>query len=195
MQIFDTDTHVRPCPGYRVGGDTALIQEFDEGVFLAIVDVLGHGLDAHRLARTIETFLLAHAGADVVRLMNDLHAHIRDSRGACAGLCYVESATGRVHYSGIGDTVLRRFGENAGHLPSWAGIIGHHMRTPREEQLTLGRGDVLVMYTDGVRDSFTLTDYPQLLHDDVQTIVQTIVEQFGRTYDDAACLALRYRHE
>jgi len=121
MQYFDAYKYIRPCPGFRVGGDTALIQEQENGVFLAIVDVLGHGLLAHDLARTIEDFLLAHVCADVVGLMNDLHMHIRGSRGACAGLCYIEHATGQVHYTGIGDTVLRRFGENAGHLPSWAG--------------------------------------------------------------------------
>ena len=38
-----------------------------------------------------------------------------------------------------------------------------------------------------------LNDYPQLLHDDAQTIAVTIVERFGRDYDDAACIALRYR--
>ena len=193
MQHFDAYKHIRPCPGYQVGGDTALIQEHDEGIFLAIVDVLGHGLQAHDLARNIEGFLLTHASANVVGLMNDLHAHILGSRGACAGLCYIESATGLVRYTGIGDTVFRRFGEDSGHLPSWDGIIGHHMRSPREEQVSLGRDDVLVLYTDGVQDRFTLNDYPQLLHDDAQTIAVTIVERFGRDYDDAACLALRYR--
>ncbi|MDH3598562.1 MAG: serine/threonine-protein phosphatase [Candidatus Tectomicrobia bacterium] len=72
-------------------------------------------------------------------------------------------------------------------------IIGQHMRSPREERLSLGRDDVLVLYTDGVRDSFTLDEYPQLLHDNAQTIALTIVDQFGRSYDDAACVALRYR--
>ena len=67
------------------------------------------------------------------------------------------------------------------------------MRSPREEHLLLGRDDVLVLYTDGVQDRFTLDDYPQLLHDDAQTIAVTIVERFGRDYDDAACVALKYR--
>ena len=82
MQHFDAYKHIRPCPGYRVGGDTALIQKFEDGVFLAIVDVLGHGLQAHDIARNIEGFLLTHARANVVGLMNDLHAHILGSRGA-----------------------------------------------------------------------------------------------------------------
>lgn len=192
MPTFDVFKHVRPCPGYQVGGDAALFYELDRGIFLAIIDVPGHGLEAHNLARAIEAFLMAHASAHVTGLINALHHHLHGSRGACAGLCYIESATGLVRYAGIGDTILRRFGKQSGHLPSWPGIIGHHMRTPREEQLSLKRDDVLMMYTDGVRDSFTLEDYPQLLHDDVQTIVQTIVERFGRTYDDASCLALRY---
>ena len=193
MQCFDAEKYVRPCPGFRVGGDTAVIQELEDGVFLAVVDVLGHGFEAHQLAVIIERFLLANASANVVKLMNDLHAHIQGSRGACAGLCFVETATGQVHYVGIGDTVCRRFGTESGHMASWDGIIGHHMRTPRAEYLWLERADVLLLYTDGVQDRFTLEDYPELFQDDCQTIAHTIVERFGRSYDDAGCIALRYR--
>ncbi|ETW97534.1 MAG: hypothetical protein ETSY1_22260 [Candidatus Entotheonella factor] len=87
MQLFDAYKYIRPCLGYRVAGDTALIQEHEEGVFLAIVDVLGHGRAAHALARTIQSFLLSHVSANLISLMNNLHAHIHGSRGACVGLC------------------------------------------------------------------------------------------------------------
>jgi hypothetical protein len=34
---------IRPCQGERVSGDAVVIRPLEEGLFAAIVDVLGHG--------------------------------------------------------------------------------------------------------------------------------------------------------
>ena len=45
------------------------------------------------------------------------------------------------------------------------GILGHNMRTPHLQRVQLEVGDLLLLYTDGVRDRFTAKDYPGVLHD------------------------------
>ena len=194
MQSIDVAKYVRPCKGHRAGGDVGMIITLDDhDIFLAIVDVLGHGLEAHQLALIIERFLRTHACADIRGLLDDLHRHIRGSRGAGAGLCYVEAATGTVRYVGIGNTVIRTIGKESLRLISQDGILGQHLHAPRLQQLSLGQKDVLLLYTDGVSDRFQGGDYPQIVSDSAEWIARTIVQRFGKSYDDAGCIALRYR--
>ena len=58
--------------------------------------------------------------------------------------------------------------------------------------MTLSYGDVVLLYTDGVKDRFELGEYPQLLQHGAEAIAKTIVQRFGKDYDDASCIALRY---
>ena len=184
---------VRPCRGERLAGDAAIVRPLEGGYFAAIVDVLGHGPEAHRVAVTIERFLTKHADPDVGSLMHRLHELLRGSRGAAVGMCAIEEGTGRLSYVSTGNTTLRRFGASETRLVSQDGVIGQNMRTPRIQSLQLTPGDVILLYTDGIRDRFSAEEYPGVFHSEVGELAEGIVERFGKDHDDAACVALRYR--
>ena len=183
---------VRPCQGERVSGDTTIVRPLEEGIFAAIVDVLGHGPEAHELAVVIDAYLDQYACADVAGLMGRLHQRLRGSRGAVAGLCVIDSASGLLTYVGTGNTVLRRFGKSDTRLVSLDGVLGQNMRTPRPQTLQLEDGDLVLLYTDGIKDRFTSEDYPGVFRCAPEEVVRAIVERFGKGYDDAGCIALRY---
>ncbi len=189
---LDCGHAVRPALGHHAGGDAAVVVAGEDCVFVAVVDVLGHGLEANGLAIEVEMFLREHACSDVADLMTRLDARLAGSRGAGAGLCSIERESGRASYCGVGNTVLRRFG-SAGdaRLVSRDGVLGSARGRIREQALGLERGDVLLMYSDGVRSHFTLSEYPQLLSDRATTIAATVVERFGKEHDDASCIAVR----
>lgn len=191
MHRIDFFKRVRPHYRERVSGDTAVLRGQDHLLFAAVIDVLGHGDDAHALALEIERFLENSWGDALLDLMNLLHEQIRGSRGAAAGLSLLDRRSGVLRYVGIGNTVLRKFGSTEIRLVSRAGIIGGSMRTAREERMTLAAGDVVLLYTDGVKDRFRLCDYPELLHHDAETIARTVLRRFGKDNDDATCIALR----
>ena len=92
----------------------------------------------------------------------------------------------------IGNIVIRCFGATEVRLLSRPGIVGGNRRTPSEEHMNLSPGNVIVLYTDGIRDRFGLDDYPALLHDSAESIAATVVRRFGKDYDDASCVALRF---
>lgn len=181
----------RPHYYEHVSGDAAVVGEKDHLLFAAIVDVLGHGREAHELAVDIEKFLIAQWSGSVVDLMDRLHEHLNGSRGAVAGLCLVDRRSGLLRYTGTGNTVIRRFGSGEVRLLSRPGIVGGSRRTPKEEQMTLTPGDVVLLYTDGVKDRFQLSEYPQLLHHTAESIARTVVQRFGKDHDDTTCIALR----
>ena len=192
MHYIDCFKRVRPHYRERVSGDAAVLCERDDLLFAAVIDVLGHGQDAHVLALEIERFLEDHWDGAPLELMDRLHEEIRGSRGAAAGLCLLDRLSGVLRYVGIGNTVLRKFGSAETRLVSRAGIVGGDKRTAREERVTLVPGDVVLLYSDGVKDRFLLADYPELLHHDARTIVRTVLRRFGKEQDDATCIALRY---
>jgi serine phosphatase RsbU (regulator of sigma subunit) len=57
--------------------------------------------------------------------------------------------------------------------------------------MTLSPGDVLVFYTDGVKDRFELSDYRHAISDTPRFIARNVVEMFGKEHDDAACIAVK----
>ena len=183
---------VRPCRGESLSGDSVVIQPLEQDLFVAIVDVLGHGPEAHELAQVINVYLARYGTSDVTGLMTRLHQYLKGTRGAAAGLCAIDAAKGRINYVGIGNTAVRRFGKAETRLVSQDGVLGQNIRTPRLQTLQLEPGDLIVLYTDGVSDRFTADDYPGVLHHAPREVASNIVQHFGKDHDDAACIAVRY---
>jgi serine phosphatase RsbU (regulator of sigma subunit) len=188
---FEYGVAVRPFLGERTAGDAGLVIEEDDGLFVAIVDVLGHGPEAHEVANTIVEFLTSHDRADLCAMLDDLHEFLIRTRGAAAGVARIDLASGDLRYVGIGNTVIRRIGPEPVRLVSRDGTLGHIHRTPREERLTIGAEDVILFYTDGISDHFELDRYPTFATDSAAAIARNIVRLFGKPHDDAACIALR----
>jgi hypothetical protein len=93
----------------------------------------------------------------------------------------------------VGNTRIRRFGSAETRLISRDGTVGCHMPTPREAQVQLEAGDLVIMTTDGVKEHFVVEDYPGLLGDRPDVAARLVVQRFGKEHDDATCVALRYR--
>jgi phosphoserine phosphatase RsbX len=189
----DSAAVVRPKYGQAVSGDAAFVVTSGTGLLAAVIDVLGHGEEAHELALRMQEHLVANASGNVVNMLSRLHRTYRGSRGAAVGLCLIEPADGRLQYAGIGNTVIRRFGESESRLVSRDGIVGGMMRTPVEETMGLSDGDVIVMYTDGVRAHFDPAGCLRLRTDTPYALAANIVHQFGKSHDDASCVVLRYQ--
>ena len=191
-ELLEYSSRIRPCLGERLSGDAVVIRPLEQGLFVAIVDVLGHGPEAHELTQVIDTYLTRYGSADVSGLMTRLHQHLKGTRGAAVGLCAINTAIGRIDYAGIGNTAMRRFGKSETRFVSQAGVLGQNMRTPRPQTLQLEPGDLIVLYTDGVSDRFTADDYPGVLRHAPKEVASNIVQRFGKDHDDAACIAVRY---
>jgi len=184
---------VRPCPGQTVSGDAIVIRPLEQGLFVAIVDVLGHGAEAHELTHVIDAYLARYGSSDIAGVMTRLHTHLRGTRGAAVGLCVIDPVVCRMDYTGVGNTVIRRFGDGESRLVSQDGVLGQNMRTPRLQTIKLQPGDVVVLYTDGIRNHFSLDDFPGILRQPAQQVANNIVQRFGKDHDDAACITVRYQ--
>ena len=190
--VVDCGFFVRPCRGERLSGDAVVIERRSGLVFIGIVDALGHGPSAHAIASRAIQFLKERWGSDLERTMLSLHEALRTTDGAAAGLCIVEVGRRTVRYVGVGNTSIRTFGGNGKSAFSTPGTLGHQIRSLRQQQLSIENGGLIVLYTDGIKEQFELEDYPQLRYEGAPRIARTIVSRYGKGYDDASCVVVRY---
>ncbi len=174
-------------------GDIGVIKAFDKKVFMGLVDVLGHGKKAHEIAITCKEYLDENHQKDIIKIMRGLHEEIRGSRGAVVGLCLLDLQLMELRYVGVGNITARVFGPDTMRFISLPGVVGYVLPTLKAMERPFSRADVVVLYTDGVKEHFELGDYPEILTDDAKTMAKKIIHMFGKKSDDAACMAVRYR--
>jgi len=182
----------QPFFGEALSGDLTLCVPCNGNLFLAIADGLGHGPAAHEVVVNIERFLREQCSTDLAGLAQRLHTLLRGTRGAAAGLAYLDVASGSLAYVGIGNTRLRRYGAEGGALSSQPGTLGHQIRTPVQQTLQLAPGDLLILSTDGVSERLDREADAALLAADVQSVAAGLIHRYGKTHDDASCIVLRY---
>ena len=182
----------RPCMGERVNGDAVIIERRDQTLLLALVDALGHGPSAHAVAVRAARFLRSSWNSDVHDTIHGLHAVLKGTIGAVAGICVVDTVTRELRYAGVGNTVFRTMGSRATRLFSTEGVIGSRMRQPPVQAVPLNRSDIILLYSDGVSDRFDVEHYPQILYHSARAIARKVVDKFGKSHDDATCIVMRY---
>lgn len=176
-------------------GDTGCIRIFDGICFVALVDGLGHDSRAREAARYAESFFAACTAADLEDLptvMRALAQELRASRGAVVALCVLHLDSGQLRHTGIGNITTRIFTPDPIVILSREGIVGQSMRTPLEKHFQLVPGDLVMLYSDGIRTHFETYDCPGLLTGNAAEITARVLECFYKGDDDGSCLVLRY---
>ncbi len=179
----------KPC------ADLGVIKESKDSLFFAVADVAGHGDTAHRLSLVIKKYFSKNYKNDLMDLMKSLHTLLMGSRGAVGVAGFLDKKTGVVEYIGIGNISIRKFGKKHLRIISNEGIIGYIIPTPKIKRLQLAADEVLLLYTDGIRDHFERSECPKGLFDeDAKHIVNGIMKHFYKGDDDAGCIAIRYKN-
>ncbi|MBW2028129.1 MAG: SpoIIE family protein phosphatase [Deltaproteobacteria bacterium] len=186
----------RPLGMGPYSGDAGFAKESGKDILVGVVDVLGHGKEAHEVASLCIGFLRERFHRDkhdLVRITRELHNRLRGTRGAVGALCRIELASGSLDYICVGNITMRVFGSRAKRFVPIPGILGYQTRSLAKEKANLGKGDLLLVHTDGIREHFGLEDYPELMGGDPRSVAEGVIERFGREQDDALCFALRYK--
>ncbi|WP_326537985.1 ATP-binding protein [Pseudorhodoferax sp.] len=182
----------RPCYGETVSGDGCVLQAVPHGTVAGVLDVLGHGAEAHRLARHCERWLAANARADVVGLAEDLHAEVRGSLGLALTLAFIDAQTLSMLVTGVGNTRLFCLRAPGLCIDAQPGIVGgSNMPRLRPARLQIAPQDTLVLTTDGINERLTVHELLPLRHHGVQHIAQHVLREHGKDHDDATCMVLR----
>lgn len=206
QSVTDTQPHPdayatvnRPCFGETVSGDRPLVRVLPTGVLIGMIDVLGHGPEAHALAFHCERWLMAQASGDVEALLYALHLDIKGSRGAAISLAWVTSAessskSSQVTVVGVGNTILYALQDKVTPISAQPGILGGNMPRLRPMVLPMSVGDVLLLTTDGLSERVDSSQLLSLKSWPVRRIANEVLRVYGKAHDDAACAVLRHDH-
>lgn len=173
-------------------GDTGVIVQHGTECFIGLVDILGHGKEAHQTSLLAERYLRENADKTLLELMQGLDKTLRGSRGAVASLCRLDTDSGELRCVGVGNITTRIFGAENTRFISRDGIVGYMMPTPQEKKYSLVPGDVVMLYSDGIKESFEIYDCPDLLSGTAEEIAKKLFQCFYKGDDDGSCLIMRY---
>jgi len=156
-------------PAAEVGGDYYDVIPTQDGCWIAIGDVSGHGLDAGLVMLMVQSSLLTTvlarpdgSPAEILRLVNQALVHnIRGRLGArdhvtLSLLRY--SVDGRIVYAGAHEEMIRvrrrtGAGETIETPGTWLGARNDIGRYLVDSELRLEDGDLLCLYTDGITEA------------------------------------------
>lgn len=202
----------------KVGGDFYDLFELEhETVGITVGDISGKGLDAAALTALVKNAIRAqatekrHSPADVMRVVNKvLFDASSPETFATVFFGLLDCRTGLLVYCNAGHTtagVMRAGGVQE--LPANAPLIGaFELDAFQEAETSLGEGDLLFMYTDGVveaRHGETFFGEERLWRllaeaegaepaDVIERVMDDVVAfTGGRLTDDVAVLAVRRR--
>jgi negative regulator of sigma-B (phosphoserine phosphatase) len=194
---IESGIYVRPCDGETLSGDVVLVQPQGDGVFAVVIDVLGHGPDAHRLGvqliAALSGWLPEAAPPTPEGALAVLHESARGTRGAAAAVAWLDTRTLEGWVAGVGNVRCRLFGAETRTFEFGEGVLGQRVRTPRSTSFALRPTDVVILFSDGVAGRFRNDDYPSLGLDPAPAIAFNVVSRFGKGIDDASCAVMRCR--
>ncbi|MBI5549241.1 MAG: SpoIIE family protein phosphatase [Deltaproteobacteria bacterium] len=151
---------------------------------LAVIDGTGHGPEAAEAARQACQVIGAHAQLRPAALLERCHRELRTTRGAAMGLLRIDSEM-KGQFAGVGNVAVVTRSTSPITVLSHAGIVGHRMRKVHEFEFRCGPGDLICLYSDGVRSSLRLDEVLGL---PLPQAAERILDTYGKSSDDATVL-------
>ena len=179
----------RPRPGEDVSGDAAVVEVTRETALIAAVDGLGHGPAAADAADRATAVLRGAAGEHADVLVERCHTALRGTRGAAIGIATLDRD--RLSWAGVGNVEAWLFSVSTPPAALFLrpGVVGHALPPPQPAAITLRRGDVLVLVSDGVGRAF-VEDFHAA--GTPQQLANRILAEHAREADDAVVVVVRY---
>ncbi len=187
MMRVSAASFVRPVATEAVAGDACLVEPWARGVLVAAADGLGHGAQAAAAASAFLQCVRDAREAPLPIVLERAHRALLRGRGAVAAVARFDEPSRSVEVAGLGNVTVFIAGApgEPKHVVLPAGVLGSAFRTIRPQVFGFGRGQVLVLHTDGVTSRFPLGPLRSL---GPAAMAQAVVARHGKATDDAACI-------
>ena len=162
---------------------------------ILVADGLGHGLHAHEAAAAAtDVFAKDHENAPS-RVISDVHAALRASRGAAVAMLDLDLERGTARYAGLGNisgTLMTAAGKQH-HFVAQNGTAGHTGGRIHEFNYAVPAGSIIVMASDGLATHWSLSSYPGLYQRSATAIAAILYRDFSRRRDDVTVVVAKER--
>jgi hypothetical protein len=185
----------RALPGQADSGDRSLVRPEPEGALVAVVDGLGHGLEAASTAERAIRAVDRLAGEPLLAILAGCHEALLGTRGATLSLARWNARARDLNWLGVGDVTGLFLGAASGpgggpreHLVRRVGVVGVMLTPPLPQTVSVTRGGLLVLATDGIAGGFDRTLDPT---GRPGSLADQILDGYSRENDDALVLVAR----
>jgi phosphoserine phosphatase RsbX len=182
-----------PIPGQTSSGDRGVVVEFPGGALVAVIDGLGHGVEAEKAAIAAERVLIAEPAAPVDELVTRCHHELRGTRGAVLSVASFDTRNDTMAWLGVGNVeglLVRGDHETTTEAVAMrGGTVGYNLPRLTPRTLAVKPGDTLVLATDGIRHGFKSE---VLSARSPQQIADEVARNWAKTTDDYCVVVARY---
>ena len=181
--------------GEDVCGDDWAWRLRDSRLSIFIADGLGHGLPAHEAAIAATRVFAAGHELGPGRLVEDVHAALRPTRGAAVASLAVDLERRTAAFAGLGNVsgVVLLPGGGRHSMVSHNGTAGHTAARVQEFHYLVPPGAIIVMFSDGLATQWDLRAYPGLQQRSASVIAGVLYRDFSRRRDDVTVVVARER--
>ena len=176
----------------RECGDVGHYWCWEDKIVLCLVDGLGHGPMAEEAAVAAVACVGERLDQPLPAVFEHCDEIISHTRGVAMGIAIVDTGGDTLTYAGVGNTRIVLSGATTTNLFSTSGIVGGGYATLQPQTVPLVPGDVVAMYTDGIKSEINIGAYDPSLRSDPQGLSEYILHDWSRGTDDAAVLIYRY---
>jgi phosphoserine phosphatase RsbX len=183
-------------PGQSESGDRHLVTTTPDGALVAVVDGLGHGVEAADAARAAVRALERHGVQTMISLIKGCHGSLGGTRGVVMSVASFSARDETLTWVGVGNVeglLLRAQPTVAPRRESLllrGGVVGVHLPALSASIIPVMRGDTLIFATDGIQSDFALA--PLDGRERPQPLADYILTHWGRNTDDALVLVARW---
>jgi serine phosphatase RsbU (regulator of sigma subunit) len=182
-------------PGNHDSGDLEIVQPYDGGIVIGVIDGIGHGSEAASAAAVARDAIAQHPQDSPIALVVRCHEALRLTRGVVLSIASIDLRHASLRWLGIGNVSAIVQRGAAAVLPSReelllrAGVIGAaELPTLQTSVIPLRPLDTLIFASDGVRPQFA--DGP-VMTGSLQSVADGILAEYGQGNDDALVLVAR----
>jgi phosphoserine phosphatase RsbX len=179
--------------GEPESGDVDVVAGYPDGTLVALIDGLGHGVEAAEASREAARVLRRFAGEPVTVLVERCHEALRGSRGVAMSVAAFDALSSSLSWVGVGnvEAVLVRGGAGRGKesVTPRGGVVGYQLPPLRAAAVSVAPGDTLVMATDGIRSAFLAELRAPATP---AQLARAVFSRHARGTDDALVLVARY---
>lgn|GEM_PF-2525609 len=179
----------RPYTGFSVNGDCYYIKSLADREIIAVVDGLGHGMEAHEAASRAVKIIEENTQHSIEDIIKYINTALMDMRGAVIALFIIYKYTNEFEMISIGNIDCRHI--TAGStikLLSYNGYVGAYGGKCKAQKHIYNNGDMLVLCSDGISSKWEVGNYAESVTQNPSLLCNMVFNEYEKHNDDATIL-------
>lgn len=179
----------KPYYGSSVNGDGYYIRSSSGKDIIAVLDGLGHGVEAFEATNCAIKIIDENTHKSVEEIMKTMNLVLKNKRGAVVALFSIDRFEKEFEMLSIGNIDIRLMSEEATErLFSYNGYIGGYTGNFKTTRHAYKRGDILTLCTDGVSTKWEFEQYINENISNPTVLCNLVFNEYARQNDDATML-------